>query len=57
LCSEKRQQELQTHESAQAAYAEQAVWREQVVARELEVLEHEEQYLQMSEASLKLMKE
>ncbi|KAI3424983.1 hypothetical protein D9Q98_008364 [Chlorella vulgaris] len=54
---EKRQQELQTHESAQAAYAEQAVWREQVVARELEVLEHEEQYLQMSEASLKLMKD
>jgi hypothetical protein len=54
---EQRRKELERHEAERAARAEQAQWVEQAAAREREVLEHEEAYLQMAEATLKLMKE
>jgi hypothetical protein len=56
-CREKRQEELARHEREREARAQSAQWEQQVAAREAEKLEHEEHYLQMGDAALKLMKE
>lgn len=54
---QKRQEELQRFEKIKEQQAEQAVWVAQVRARQQEQLEHEEGYLQMGDATLKLMKD
>lgn len=55
--SEKRKAEMERFEKLKAEQAEQAVWVEQVAARERERLEHEEGYLDMSNAAIAMMKE
>ncbi|PRW45578.1 DUF4207 domain containing [Chlorella sorokiniana] len=54
---QQRQEELQRFEKMKERQAEQAVWVAQVRAREQEQLEHEEGYLQMGDAALRLMKD
>ena len=48
---------MEAHERQRAAAAEAYQWETQAAARQRELLELEEGYLRMSDASLRLMKE